>query len=305
MTAGRVLPRLVGLTVVLVVACALAGCRITEEAIREPGRVPERIVSLSPATTEILFGLGVFSRVVGVSDYCIYPPGVERLPRLGSWQDARLEALARLEPDLVVTGGIESDPTAGHLRALGIPTASSPARSIADVYESILTLGSATGEVAAARDLVERTGRALDDIRNRVEGRRRPRVLLVVDRLPGTLRNIYAPTSGSFLAELLEIAGAEPIEIDGGTAGYAPLAMEALVHLDPDVIIETIQGVPGRFTEDSMAVWGQMPDLEAVRTRRIHPIRDPSILHPSQRIAETARRLAGILHPEVESERAR
>ena len=66
------------------------------------GGRPARIISLSPSTTEILFGVGAFERVVAVSDYCTYPPGVEKLPRVGGWNNPNMEQIASLRPDLVV-----------------------------------------------------------------------------------------------------------------------------------------------------------------------------------------------------------
>ena len=71
------------------------------------------------------------------------------------------------------------------------------------------------------------------------------------------------------------------------------------MYLDPEIIIDMIQGVPGRFTENSMDVWGQIPSLTAVQTDRVHSIRDTSVLHPSQRVAQTARLFAEIIHPEL------
>lgn len=281
----------------LVAGCGPATQTGTEE---RSGSFPRRIVSLSPAATEILSGVGVFDRVVGVSDYCIHPPEVATLPRLGSWQDARLEELTALDPDLVVSGGAESDRVGEQLRTLGIEFVLISGQRIDHISADIGTIGSIVGVETAASDLIRAMRLGLESVREAVAGRTRPRVLLVVDRLPGTLRSIYAPTADSFLSEVVSVAGAEPVAIAGGVGGYAQVNLETLVALDPEIVIETIQGVPGRFTEDSMEVWRQLPSLAAVRNGRIVPIRDPSVLHPSHRIVETARRFARVIHPGVE-----
>ena len=260
---------------------------------------PARIVSLTPAATEILFGLGVFDRVVGISDYCTYPPQVDTLPRLGSWQDADLERLTRLAPDLVVTGGVESSILSGQLAALEIPTVTIAVDTLDDVFRNIERIGLVVGRSDRARALAEETQAELGDIRADVQGVDRPRVLVVVDRVPGTLRSIYTVSEDSFLAGLIQIAGGEPVRVTNAVAGYAQVSLEALVYLDPGIIIDMIQGVPGRFRENSMEVWRQIPNLRAVQTGRVHPIRDTSVLHPSQRVSVTARRFAEIIHPEV------
>jgi iron complex transport system substrate-binding protein len=224
---------------------------------------------------------------------------VENLPRLGSWQDANLEQLVLLEPDLVITGGIDSDAVSRQLADLGIATVAMPVLTLEDIFTSIESIGRAVGRPDRARSVTAETRTALDQLDGRVAGRPRPRVLLVVDRLPGTLRSIYTPTEASFLDELVRIAGGEPVPVTGGLGGYAGVSLEALVHLDPEIVIETIQGVPGRFTEDSMAVWGSLPELAAVRAGRVYAIRDTSVLHPSQRVRETAVRFAELIHPGV------
>jgi iron complex transport system substrate-binding protein len=257
----------------------------------------ERIVALTPAASEILDGLGAFDRVVAVSAYAVHPPAVEFLPRLGTGGNSPLEALVALAPDLVVSGGLDSDVLSGHLRALGISQVLIPGRTIADIEDGIATLGNVLGVAPRAEAVVESMRRGLERVRNRTSGRGRPRVLLVVDRLPGTLRGVYVPSADSFLSELVVIAGGEPVRVTEGVGGYAQVNIEALVALDPDIVIETIQGEPGRFTEDSMAVWGVLPRMRAVASGRVYPVRDPSILHPSHRVVETAERFARLIHP--------
>ncbi|HYE16554.1 MAG TPA: ABC transporter substrate-binding protein [Pyrinomonadaceae bacterium] len=260
---------------------------------------PARIVSLTPSVTEILDGVGAFDRVVAVSDYCTYPPGVTRLPRVGGWTNPNLERIASLRPDLVVYWGSQAQFVDDKLKALGIKTLSVPSRSLADAFAAIEQIGRATGNEEQARRLVEQTRAEIEEVRGRTSGLPRRSVLCVVDRMPGTLRDIYTAAEGSFLAELIEAAGGRPVSPPAST-GWGKLQKEAVVSIDPDVIIDLMMQKPeGQLAEDTLAVWGEMPALRAVREGRVHPVRDETVLHPSQFVATTARKFAEIIHPEA------
>jgi iron complex transport system substrate-binding protein len=145
----------------------------------------------------------------------------------------------------------------------------------------------------------------LQEIAAAVESRPRPEVLVVVDRLPGTLRDIYVATEGSYLVDLVRIAGGNPIT-PKAPMNYASLGKEALVAYDPEVIFDMVMALStpvavagaNELGEDPESVWGTMK-LRAVTSHRIYPILDRRLVHPSQFAVETARELARLLHPEA------
>jgi ABC-type Fe3+-hydroxamate transport system substrate-binding protein len=112
------------------------------------------------------------------------------------------------------------------------------------------------------------------------------------------LRELYAATSGSFLAELIEIAGgksaATPIH-----AGYGKLSKEAILTLNPELIIDVVHSPQSRFGENADEVWRDLPELRAVRERHVYSIRDEFLPHCSQFVVNTAERFARIIHPEL------
>src|SRR6266496_5259675 len=112
--------------------------------------LPQRIVSVSPNVTEILYGIGAFDRVVAVSDYCTYPPAVESLARVGGWQNSSLEKIAALRPDLVILTDAQAPFLEDKLRDLGIRSVAVPTRSLADIFVSIDVIGRATGKIGRA-----------------------------------------------------------------------------------------------------------------------------------------------------------
>lgn len=297
-------PNKVAAVVITVLSLALllaAGCNRGGGRADAPRAAPRpaRIISLSPNTTEILAGLGAFDRVVAVSDYCTYPPEVNRLPRVGGWNNPNMEQIAALRPDLVVFADAQAQFVKDKVEALGARTLAVPGRTLEDVYAAIEQTGRATGDEEVARRLAAETRAGVETVRLTTEKLPRRRVLCVVDRVPGTLRDIYTAAEGSFLAQLIEAAGGEPVSSPSGT-GWGKMQKEAVVALDPDVILDLMMHKEGgSFDEDTFSVWKELPSLRAVRDGRVYPVRDETVLHPSQFVADTARKFAGLIHPEA------
>jgi iron complex transport system substrate-binding protein len=174
-----------------------------------------------------------------------------------------------------------------------------PSQTLEDAYKSIELVGQATGEEEAARRLLEQTRASVQTVRLATERLPRRRVLCVVDRVPGTLRDLYTAGEQSFIAQLIREAGGEPLS-PPTRANWGKLQKEALVALDPDVVLDLMMHkAEGGFDEDTLAVWRELPSLRAVREGRVHPVRDETVLHPSQFVGDTARRFAQLIHPEA------
>ena len=262
------------------------------------GDAPKRIVSLSPNVTEMLYGIGAFPDVVGVSDYNTYPPEVKDLPSVGGWHDPNLETLLKLRPSLVIIDDAQAPFVQGKIRELGFPVLVVPSRTVADVYTAIDELGRATGRTAGAEQLVSATRDALARLARRTAGLSKPSVVLIVNRTPGTLRDLYTATDGSFLAELVQIAGGRVV-VPAVARGYNRLSKEDLLVMNPDVILDFIHGSRSRLAGDPMEVWKEMPELKAVRNARVYGVQEDYVPHASQRIAQTASLFARLIHPEV------
>jgi iron complex transport system substrate-binding protein len=159
-------------------------------------------------------------------------------------------------------------------------------------------IGRAVGHPTEAEELAARTKNEVEQVRAAVANRQQPRVLCVVDRVPGTLRDIYVATKGSFLDELIAVAGGQPIAPPAGS-GYGKITKEALLTLNPEVIIEMVQGSKGKFAENPKAVWQELAELGAVSAGRIYSVQDDKAIHPSQFVAETARQFARYIHPDI------
>jgi len=258
---------------------------------------PQRIVSLSPSVTEILYGVGAWPQVIAVSEFCSYPEDVKNKPRVNGWDKTNLEQVMALKPDFVIGVDAQEPFLRDKLNGLGVRSLFLKSQTLADIYASIEEIGHATGHEPEATDLSAKTQREIDEVRKAVADRPHPRVLCVVDRVPGTIRDLYTATRGSYLDELIGIAGGESIA-PVAEHGYGKINKEAVLSLNPEVIIDMVQGSKGNFGEDPIAVWDELGEVRAVRDKRIYSITDPSVIHPSQFIGHTAQVFARALHPE-------
>jgi len=273
----------------LVVACALLSAAPQQQ----------RIVSLVPALTEMLFAIGVGSSVIGVSNFDAFPPDVSRLPRVGALLDPDTERILSLRPTLVLIYGSQTDLQA-QLRRAGIRTYVYRHGGIRTIYQSLQELGDATDHRPQADRVVRDLRARIDAVRTRVAGRPRPRVLLVIGRQPKTLREIYVSGGRGFLHEMLDIAGGQNVFADIARESAQP-SQETLIARAPEVVIEVhAEGMFKTSTaEAERAVWSSLPSLPAVRNRRVHVLIGQYLVVPGPRFAEATETLARTLHPEA------
>jgi iron complex transport system substrate-binding protein len=258
---------------------------------------PQRIVSLSPSVTEILYGVGAWPQVIAVSQFCTYPEDVKNKPRVNGWDKTNLEQVMALKPDLVIGVDAQEPFLKDKLNGLGVRSLFVKSQTLADIMASMTEIGRGTGHEQEAIDLAGKTQSEIDAVRKAVGNRPHPRVLCVVDRVPGTIRDLYTATRGSYLDELVTIAGGDSIA-PVTEHGYGKINKEAVLTLNPEVIIDMVQGSKGNFGEDPVAVWNELAEVRAVRDKRIYSMTDPSVIHPSQFIGHTAQVFVKALHPE-------
>jgi iron complex transport system substrate-binding protein len=265
---------------------------------RAPAPKPvTRIVSLVPALTEMLFAIGAGPRVVGVSSFDEFPPDVAKLPRVGALLDPDTERILSLRPDLVIVYGSQTDQQQQFERA-GIRTFSYRHGGIPVVLDTIRDLGTVTGQQAKATAVVGDLQARLDRIRARVAGRPRPKVLLVFERQPKTLREIYVSGGAGFLNEILQIAGGRNVFEDVVRESVQP-STETLLARAPDVVIEVrARGLlDPRETEAERGIWKTLSSLPAVRNDRVYLLNGQYLVVPGPRLAEATETLARTLHP--------
>jgi iron complex transport system substrate-binding protein len=266
---------------------------------RSESAAPRRIVSLIPATTEMLFDMGVSDRIVGVGTFDRFPPEVSRFPRVGGLLDPNVERILSLQPDLVIVYETQHDLIAQLTRA-GVPTFRYRHQGLQDIVQTMRSLGTRIGATREADAAAGRIEARLAEVRRRVEGRPRPRTLLVFGREPGSLRRIQASGGYGFLHDLLELAGGGDVLSDFQRQSVE-MSTEMVLARAPDVIIELQYGdSPRRDQIDAETrVWDALPSVPAVRRKQVHLLVGDEFVVPGPRIAQAAERFARVLHQDV------
>jgi len=260
---------------------------------------PERIISLSPSNTEILFSLGLEGRVVGVTEYCNYPPQIEGLKNggqlvvVGGYKDPDVEKILSLSPDLVLASEIQSSTAIPILQEAGVPTFAVCSNNISGVLRAIKKVGLITGTDARASELVDSMQSRITAVSEKVDSFQRSRVLFVLWHDP-----LQTAGNGTVQDEMIEMAGGSNIFHD--LAGYPQIDPEAVVQKNPEIII-TVEGTGER--RDDPLLWAKTDDdiidTDARENSRIYQAKGDLIARAGPRIVDALEMIAGMIHPEA------
>jgi iron complex transport system substrate-binding protein len=270
----------------------LAGAACTGGGRRTPGTLRDdlgapialvpparRIVSLSPSITEILFTIGAGPQVVGRTRWGDYPPAVRAVPSVGDGLDPNVELVVARHPDLVIFyASPANDRAIAQLSALGIATASIELDRLDDLPRAARLLGRLSGAASHADTLADAFGRALDSARAARPAATRPAAVIVWDNPPVVIG------AGSFLTELLSLAGARNVFADI-TQPSAPTSVEALSARDPDLLFVLGPSLPPQLRG------AQWQSVGAVRRGHVVPVSGSAFERPSFRAFAAVRAL--------------
>lgn len=255
-------------------------------------KYPQRIVSLAPATTEMLFAIGVGNRVVGTTLYCDYPPSAKKLPKVGGFINPSLESIINLRPDLVVAMRGNPLNLLGRLERMGYPVFALNPQKISDVLSGMERLGKLTGSKDAekvARNLrakIEKLKREVD----KIPWEERPKVMIELWDNP-----LIVFGKNSIGNEVIELAGGRNI-IEEGRIPYPQISLEVLLQKQPDVIILThMKRVKNPLEEvKKRANWEK---ILAVKKGRVYAIDADIIDRPGPRLIYAVEILHRLLYP--------
>jgi iron complex transport system substrate-binding protein len=255
---------------------------------------PSKIVSLTPATTEILFALGAGDRIIAkVEDTALYPPEAGRIPNVAKFGSVDVEKIVGLGADLVIAGGNTFTPpeAIAQLRSLHVPTVVVYAPTVAKVFEDVALTGQAVGRGDAGRDLAASMRAQFDQIGAATSSVSKPRTWYEIDATGA----FYGPADDSFLAEMIRLAGGDPITT--GSPNKFDIPAERLIAADPQVILlgDAAYGV----TAAQVASRPGWQTMTAVATHAIKPVDDTVVTRPGPRIVDGLRALVAALHPEL------
>ncbi len=277
------------LFLVLIVLCISTQGRSQDE--------PKRIVSISPNLTQVIYGLGAWDKIVGVTVYDEFPPEAKDLPKIGGWVNPNYEAILALKPDLLVLMKDQDALFGDKLRDLGLKTFTAKSNdSIKDIFESIKDIGEILGKQKEAEKLNRYIQSSLDEISEKTKNLEKKRVLLVVGRNPGTLEDIYVIGTNNYINELITLAGGQNVVEHERNA--LKISKESVFSYNPEVIIEINHEKTDREKE-ILEVWGNLKQVDAVENGQVYILSSKVLLHPSQRIVDGAKVLAETIHPDL------
>lgn len=268
---------------------ATLGC--SQRTAHDHPRVPTRIVTLTPSSTEIVAAVAGPKRIVGVDKYSAFPPEIVGRPVVGDFLNPSFEAILALRPDLVVMDSVQGKVAAG-LADAGIPTLVLDMHTIEDVRAGILRVGAAVAAPERASALRADIDRDIAAVSARAAKRKhRLRVLAVVERQQGGLGSVIAAGPGSYIDELLHLVGANNV-MAASTVRYSNITAEQILRGQPDVILDSAPGGTERDPHD----WDQLSGVPAIEHHRIYPLTDPIYQSPSPRVGKAVRGLEAILY---------
>jgi iron complex transport system substrate-binding protein len=241
--------------------------------------VPQRVISLSPNLTEMIYDMGAQDQLVGDTDYCKFPPEAQKKEKIGGWVNPNIEKMVSLKPDLIVALKFH-DKAVNTLKKLKMNVVVLNCDSVEDILASYSQLGKLLGHEkqaeAARQSLVAR----LEKIKQRAKGKKPVAVLFVVGRTPGTVDQVYAVGGKNFINELIEMAAGVNVMVDAMT-GYPLVSKEELIQRNPDLIVDSVLSheLKARKVENQSA-WDQMPVLKAVQQKHVYYFLDEDFLIP-------------------------
>jgi iron complex transport system substrate-binding protein len=267
---------------------------------------PNKIVSLAPSSTEILFALGLDDKVVAVSNYCNYPYNFTawiaagNMTSIGDFKNPNMEVIASLSPDLILaTAGVQGE-TVGTLRNLGYNVLVLNPANISGVLQNIELVGNATGKSAEAAALISNIQSRIDAVVNKVaNAASKPEVYYEVWYDPTSL---WTAGAKAWQNELIEKAGGVNVFADQ-QLDYFQSSAEAVISRNPDVII-----LPKEGMGKGAPFWGSIEDVKArpgwssisaVQNDRVCTVDSDTIARAGPRVADAVEELAAAFHPEL------
>jgi iron complex transport system substrate-binding protein len=260
-----------------------------------PTRV-DRIVSLAPNLTEILFALGLEKEIVRVTLNSDYPPAAAKKPKAGTFWQPNIEAIIAARPDLIVTLGFEQQKNlAERLKRINYNCLIVNIKKVNDLFEAVEIIGAATGKKLEANELVTNIRDNLDKLSALVGMEDKVRVLWVVQREP-----LRVAGRDTFVNEMIEFAGGENA-IGPTLHKYPPIGAEQVIVCGADVIIEPSMQQKNLAAQQNRALlyWSEFKNVPAVANERIHIIQGDIVSRLSPRLYEGIETIAECLRPEL------
>lgn len=271
---------------------------VTDQLVRTVtfDKPPQRIVSLAPSNTEILYALRLADRVVGVTDYDDYPPEVKQKQSVGGFSTPSLEKVVSLSPDVVVAASIHQKEVIPQLEASGLTVLALAPKTIDDVMAAITMVGMVTGTTQKASGIVaglRKRVKAITDGTDELSADKRPKVMYIVWHDP-----LRVAGAGTFLDELISKAGG--VNVFGGLKDYPTVGLEMVIQANPDVVLAGVGMGQGSDAPLTFAKTDpRLSDIAARQNERVCSIDSTIAGRTGPRIVDVLEEFARLIHPEL------
>ena len=255
--------------------------------------IPDRIVSISPTPTEILYSIGAGPQMVGVDNYSDFPDEAKLLPKVGDAFDLNTEVIIALKPDLIVCGDLVPEQLDQISETQGIPYVLLADRTVEAVLKTIRLAGIITGHVDEADQLATNLSERVDALtaKTLADGVSKPKVLVETWSW-GTMISTFGP--GSYGDDVIALAGGTNIAAYAASE-YPMIESEFVIAQNPDVVVYTLSGT----TKDAIVSRAGWENVTAVQLDHIYSFPDDLISRYGARLIDGLEMLAAIIHPEL------
>lgn len=256
---------------------------------------PQKLISLAPSNTEILFALGLGEKVVGVDDYSDYPPEAAAVAKIGGFSKPNVEKIVDLKPDLVLASSMHEQ-AVKQLEQLGVPTAVVDPKTVDEVLTSIKWIGRATGAEERAGQLVAQMEERIQRVRALVQEipeEKKPLVYYEVYSDP-----LMSAGPKTLIGQLIELAGGRNIARTAET-DYPKFSAEAIIKANPEIIIFPRFHGTASLTVEQVKARSGWEEISAIKNNRIYSIDANIISRPGPRVVEALEQLTQMIHPEL------
>ncbi|MCJ7654557.1 MAG: cobalamin-binding protein [Dehalococcoidia bacterium] len=260
-------------------------------------KLPQRIISLAPSNTEIIYALELEDRLVGTTDYCDYPEAAKYKPRVAGYVNPDLEKVVSQQPDLIIAEAIHENTVLPALEKLGLTVIIMSASSLDVVLDDIKLIGEITGKSKAATKLVDDLTKRIQAVTTKTSGlppEQRPRVLYAVWYDP-----IWTMGSETFIDDLIWKAGGANIFSKDFEKSHV-VSLESIISKNPQVIIVSGMGTTGDLIYNNIMKETRLRGVDAMRDSRVYKISDANLIErPGPRVIDGLEEMAKLIHPEI------
>lgn len=257
---------------------------------------PQRIVSLAPNLTEILFALGLDDKIVGVTLDSDYPPAAQQKTKVGTFWQPDTEAVIAAKPDLVVALQIEQQKrVADSLNRLGYRVLALKIEKFEELFTATQKIGTATGCKQRDDELIENVSGRLNYLKSKYSSTNKPKVLWVIQTEP-----LRVAGRNTFINELIELLGGENA-IGPTIQRYPPIGTEQLLACNVEVIIQSAMGKTdiGQQQQQAEVFWSKWASLPAVKNNKIYVVNSDTVLRLGPRLPQGVEMVSRCLHPDT------